>query len=306
MKNNKPLLSLCIPTFNRLEILDKTLESIYSDLEGVSLEDFEVVVSDNEPHQSSKSIVAKFEYNNLHYYPASCEGFLNSYFVLKQGNGLFLKLHNNYTMLRKGTLKSMIDEIKNYENTKPALFYTDGMKQVGKIKTFKTFDSFLNDLSYFSSWSTGFGIWKEDFDSCSDDIEINKYFPQTTLLLTQVNKSEYIINDKLLFENQNIPKKGGYNIFKVFSVDYIELIEQALKKSNITKKTFEKIKSDLLYNYISVRYFKTVIMRMDNFEKTDIKKNLKIYYTETSYYLMVIIAFLSPLKFAIRKMKIKP
>ena len=40
-----PILSICIPTYNRLDILRNTISSIYSDLNGVSLDDFEVVVA---------------------------------------------------------------------------------------------------------------------------------------------------------------------------------------------------------------------------------------------------------------------
>ena len=198
----------------------------------------------------------------------------------------------------------MIEEIKDNINNKPVLFYTNGLKLSGKIMKFDSYNSFISELSYFSSWSTGFGIWNEDFKKCSTAIQINNYFPQTSLLLSQSGKSSFIINDKSLFDDQSVPKKGGYNIFKVFSVDYISLIAQTYKKGEITSETFEKIKSDLLLNYLSVRYFKTVIMGMDNFEKNDIKKNIKINYSLFSYYLMVVIALLSPFKFGIRKIKI--
>ena len=304
MKDKKPYLSFCIPTYNRLDILQNTLESIYTDLKDVDLDDFEVVVSDNELNQSSKGIVGKFEYDNLHYFSTDCEGFLNSFYVLSYGSGSFLKLHNNYTKLRNGSLKLLIREIKDNINNKPVIFYTDGLKQSGKIMKFDSYNSFISELSYFSSWSSGFGIWKEDFDTCSNAIEINKYFPQTSLLLSQSGKSGFIINDKSIFDDQNVPKKGGYNIFKVFSVDYISLIALTYKKGEITIKTFEKIKSNLLLNYLSVRYFKTVIMRLDNFEKNDIKKNIKINYSLFSYYLMIVIALFSPFKFGIRKIKI--
>jgi len=304
MKDKKPYLSFCIPTYNRLDILQNTLESIYADLKDIDLADFEVIVSDNEPNQSSKKIVSKFEYENIHYFSTDCEGFLNSFNALKCSNGLFLKLQNNYTKLRNGSLKSLIKEIKDNINNKPVIFYTHGLKQSGKISKFDSYNSFICELSYFSSWSTGFGIWKEDFDKCYNVIQIDNYFPQTSLLISQSKKTGFIINDKLIFENQKVPKKGGYNIFKVFSVDYVLLIEQSYKRNEITKETFEKIKSDLLLNYLSVRYFKTVIMRIDNFEKRDIKKNIRVYYSTFSYYLMIVIALFSPIKFGIMKIKV--
>lgn len=301
--SKKPYLSFCIPTYDRLVILQNTIESIYADLDGVDLDDFEVIISDNEPSQSAKKIVEKFSYQNLKYYSNNYSGFLNSYFSLKCGKGLYLKLHNNYTKLRRGTLKKMILEVKESKNEKPFIFYTGGLNQNGKIKQFRSYDSFMFELSYFSSWSSGFGMWREDFLKVCDLNDINTFFPQTSLLLTQTNKSSYIINDKSIFDNQKIPKKGGYNIFKVFAVDYVSLINKSYQKKNISEVTFNKIKTDLLYNFLSVRYFKTVIASLDNFEKSGIKKSICINYSSLEYYLMILISLFSPFKVILRKMK---
>ena len=43
--NKHPYLSICIPTYQRIEITRNTIKSIYADLEGVDLCDFEVIVS---------------------------------------------------------------------------------------------------------------------------------------------------------------------------------------------------------------------------------------------------------------------
>lgn len=303
-KVQKPFLSFCIPTYDRLEILRNTIESIYADLDGVDLDEFEVIVSDNQPDQSAKKVIEKFLFKNLFYFSTDCSGFLNSFNVLKCGNGQFLKLHNNYTKLRKGTLKKMIAEIKENISAKGLIFYTDGLNQNGEIKKINSFNSFMYELSYFSSWSTGFGIWRDDFLKVVESIKIDKYFPQTSLLLSQSKKNEYIINDRPIFDNQKIPKKGGYNIFKVFSVDFISLIEKCYLSGEINKDTLRKIKFNLLYNYLSVRYFKTVIVRVDDFEKSDIKKSITTYYSNIEYYAMIMTAFISPFKFVIRKIKI--
>jgi len=301
---NKPYLSICIPTYDRLEILKNTIESIYSDLRGVSMDEFEVIISDNERNQSSKSVVDTFNYVNLLYFSTDCEGFLNSFNSLQCGNGQFLKLHNNYTMFHKGTLKKIIDNVKDNYIEKPIIFYTNGLKKTGEIKAFDSFNAFMYDLSYFSSWSTGFSICASDFHNICDSLEINNYFPQTSLLLCQSKKTAYIINDKPIFDDQKIPNKGGYNIFKVFSVDYVSLIEHCYFRKEISLETFRKIKSNLLFDYLSMRYFKTVIIRIDKFEKSNIKESISTYYSSLSYYLMILMSLLSPLKFVIRKIKV--
>lgn len=298
-----PYLSICIPTYNRLDIMENTLSSIYANIEGIEINDFEVVISDNSPDHSTEYLIEKFHYPNIKYIVTTCEGFLNSFHVLENGKGMYLKLHNNYTMFCPGTLFKMIKEIKENVKEKPVIFHTNGMKQKGKIFEYKSFDNFMYNLSYFSSWSTGFGIWRDDFEKIKK-IQIDIMFPQTSLLLEQYNKSSYILNDNLLFKNQNVPKKGGYNIFKVFSVDYISLIEQSFLKKRISNNTFNRIKNDLLFNYLSVRFFKTIIAKLDNFDTDNIKQNIKIYYSSFSYYKMVALSLFSPFRFLIRKMSI--
>lgn len=302
--NKKPYISICIPTYNRLEILKKTIESIYADLIDVNMEDFEVIISDNEPNNSAKEIIQSFNYDNLHYFESQSKGFLNSYDVLKFGSGLFLKLHNNYITLRSGTLKKLINEVKVNLETKPVIFFTNGLKQFGSMEKFEKFDSFMFKLSYFSSWSSGFGIWKDDFDKISKRIELNEYFPHTSLLIAQAYKSSYLIDDLPYFKNQNVPNKGGYNIFEVFSLDYVSLLKDTYLKNEISKITFDKIKKDLLFDYLSVRYFKTVIIRIDKFKKNDIKKNIKIHYKVSMFYIMVFKSFFTPLKIFKRKINV--
>lgn len=298
-----PILSICIPTYNRLDILRNTISSIYSDLDGVSLDDFEVVVSDNSKEHTTQPVIEEFKYENLHYYPTDCEGFRNSFFALSYGKGDYLKLNNNYTMFRKGSLRILIEQLKSLKHNKCQVIYTNGLRKIKDVAYYDTFDSYMSGLSYFCSWSAGYGMWREDFERVKNNVEIDKYFPQTSLLLSQSYKYDFAIDDRSLFEDQHVPKKGGYNIFKVFSVDFLNLIHGAYDYGTISEKTYKKIKRDLLYKYLSVRYFKTVIARLDNFEHTGIKKNITVYYAKWQYILMLLVAVCTPLIVIYRKIR---
>lgn len=61
----------------------------------------------------------------------------------------------------------------------------------------------------------------------------------------------------------------------MFSVDFVALIDGAYETGKISQRTYRKVKGDLLFKYLSVRYFKTVIAKLDNFEHTDIKRVLQ-------------------------------
>lgn len=75
-----PILSICIPCFGRLDYVRNTLKSIYQDNADVPLDEYEVVISDNDPKQAISILTDEFKaYPNLHYFHTECEGFMNSY-----------------------------------------------------------------------------------------------------------------------------------------------------------------------------------------------------------------------------------
>ena len=287
---NITLLSICIPSYGRIEILRNTLSSIYSQIGDVCEDDFEVIVSDNDPNRALQCLTEEFNYSNFNYYATDCEGFLNSYYVLTYATGALIKLHNNTMLWKPGSLKNLLQIIRHNMSEKPLMFFTNGIRQTYATRQFKSFDEFMCDLSYLSSWSNGLFIWKDDFDR-NKNIAINEYFPQTSILLTQYYKESFISSDYPFFELQKVSKKGGYNIFKVFGIDYIELIESAYLNGHISKKTFDRIKSKILLNFLPLNFFKTKILKVETYETSGLKENLRNYYPWYAYYILVTLGF---------------
>lgn len=291
-----PYLSICIPTYQRIEITRNTIKSIYADLEGVDLCDFEVIVSDNDPKESSRVFETEFLYDNFHYYPTQCEGFLNSYYVLGYGKGEFLKLQNNSSMFKKGSLAYIINQVKSLIEAKPVIFHTNGSLKRFDARKYDSADDFYYNLSYFSSWSAGFGIWKEDYSKFKNVNNINKMFPQTTLLMSCSQKSSFVIDDTLTREGQPVKKKGGYNPYEVFGCSFLDIFNQALVENIISEKTFNIIKRDILKKYLATRYLKTAILRKDSFDTSNISKHLMKYYGSYAYAKLLFYALISPLQ----------
>lgn len=48
-----PLISICIPCYKRVDYVINTLNSIYRDNSDVSLDLYEVIISDNDPKRST-------------------------------------------------------------------------------------------------------------------------------------------------------------------------------------------------------------------------------------------------------------
>jgi hypothetical protein len=282
-------ISICIPTNGRLDVLKKTLESIY---EGciVPFSDFEVVIADNATNDDLKLMLNEFiKYPNLKSSKSNVEGYLNSIQALKLGKGKLLKLHNNYTMFLPMTLFNLVELVKREEISRPIIYF----KNLGHngILEFNSFDDFTFALSYWHTWSTGISIWRDDF-IFSQGIDYNKMFPHLSLLLSQNFKKKYIIEDTIYFEYHNVANKGGYNLFRTFAVEYLEILERSVIQNAISIDTFNKIKTDLFLNYLPLWYFNTKIKKNTyTFDLSNIKESVQKYYGISGYYKLIFLSY---------------
>ena len=95
--NQSPILSLCIPTYNRANILEKTISRIVSCRSFDS--DVELVISDNCSTDNTRQVCEHFaaKYDNVKYY-CNEKNTLDYNFiqVLNRGKGQYLKLLNDW------------------------------------------------------------------------------------------------------------------------------------------------------------------------------------------------------------------
>ena len=287
------LLSICIPCCKRIEQLELTLTSIFQDNSDVPITDYEVILSDNDPLHEIELLVNKFDFENLKYFHTDCEGFLNSYCVLTYAKGTFLKLHNSQAKFKKGSLTKIIDDIRGSQDDKALLFYSNGMLNKNRVLAYDDFNSFMYNLSYWSSSSNGFCIWKDEFDKIGE-IKLNPLFPHTSLFLTQHCLGKYIINDEYLFDVQRIPKRGGHNKFKAFTIEYPSLIDAVYKSGYISMKCKKHILNDILFYFLPTLLFNKYVARIECFDIYGYKQNIKKYFPWFSYYLTYMLILIVP------------
>lgn len=302
-----PLLSICIPCFGRIDYVRKTLNSIYIDNAHVPLDNYEVIISDNNPQKTIQSVVLEFKnYKNIKYFYNNCEGFMNSYHVLKHATGDFIKLHNSQTIFKPNSIAQIIEDIKNTQSEKSLIFYTNGLisNLDQSVIKYNTYEDFMYNLSYWSSWSNGFCIWKEELNKITD-LKLNKLFPHTSIFLTQHKAKSFIINNKKLFTVQRIPKRGGHNKFEAFTIEYPSLINECYEEKLISKKCKEHIINEILTEFLPILLFNKYIARIETFESTGYRENIKKYFPKYAYWKSWLYVFLVPFKLILRKLKQK-
>jgi abequosyltransferase len=243
-----PLISICIPTYKRPEIIKETLSSIVE--ANISDNILDVCITDNSTTDETKEMIER-EFKNvkfIKYKKTTCEGFLNSIEALKFGDGEFLKLHNDYSKFKTGALNNFIKVIEKYREEKPILFFSMGaLNKNIKIQSFFNFNEFLYDIHYYSTWSSAFGIWKKDFDKlCTSDIFIDHMFPHTSFLFSCTDNKSYIVDDTKYVNNLPLKKKGGYNLTDNFVRLYLTMVKHLKEAGYISNMTYSKIENGII------------------------------------------------------------
>lgn len=299
----EPIVSICLPCYGRVEYVRRTLKSIYEYNSDVSLDDYEIVISDNDPKQNIRTLVSEFKFPNIHYHYTKCEGFMNSYYVLTYATGQFLKLHNSQVIFKKGALAALVQEIKDNQKNKSLVFYTNGLLFKGCSFTCQSFDEYFSKLSYWPSWSNGFAIWKADFDRIGK-IYLNKLFPHTSLFITQHDKMNYIVNDNHWFETQRVAGRSGHNKFEAFTIEFPSLVDECYRNNWISLSTKKHIINDIMTEYLPTLLFNKFVARIENYEIKDYKSNIKIYFPKGAYWLTWVCIIFVPFKMIFRKIKL--
>ena len=280
------LLSICIPTYNRSVQLKKTLDSIVEEPIFLSKK-IEVIVSDNVSTDDTADMMQDYcnKFENIKYSRnLSNNGFMNIISVLGLARGKLCKVVNDYLVLNKGTLNRLVTLAEEHNAEDTFFFFANGFVKGKKDTQVDSFDKFIDKISYWCTFVGGFCIWKKDFDLLKD-CEINKMFPHTSLLFQMVSKKKYIIIHGVFFENQKVEKKGGYDLFNVFAVQFLNMLSSLKDNSLISPITFKHIKRDLFYNFLVMWYYK-LLFDKDNafsFEFKNIKKDIQTYYSYWDY-----------------------
>ncbi len=272
------LLSICIPTKNRANVLQQSLESLTTQEVFITGNDIEIVISDNASDDHTREMV--HEYADR--YPGKIVYHRNSTDIedknfersLRLGKGAFLKLANDSLKWLPGSLKAIKDMVETARQLRPALFFLNESRSTHQpIILTHGIDELLKHASFYITWIGGFGIWKNQLDEMHDfSRHANLHLVQTDVLLRLVNQQQRAIIYNLPF-CQVIPtgRKGGYNIAEVFGKNYVQILKKF--EDQISEETLNSAKKDVLEKHI-LPFF---LSNDHDFGNIDIRKYLDDY-----------------------------
>ena len=265
--DNKPLISICIPTYNRCDVLRNCLQSIVSQ-DIFKNNDIEIVISDNCSTDETEKVVKVFqnEYSNIYYFKNKkniCD--MNFPTVLNKAHGKFRKLINDTLMLKKGCLKVIYNFVLENQNERPVILFKNSNNKnnrrifSNKLFLYKTrnLKKILYDISFRFNWIGTLGIWDDDLYriDTSEKYCCTKLWQVEAVYENLQLKNEYIVINNEFFLTQNKLKKNvDYSYFEVFYKNYIEICTRNIKIIGLGEKVFQRLKKDLLYNFFAKYY----------------------------------------------------
>lgn len=290
------ILSICIPTYNRADILDCTLSHLVNEtafLEGK----VEICISNNASTDHTEEVVMKYiaQFNDgiiYHKNKKNTEIIDGNFPIVAQlASGTFIKFLNDYAYFRPEELDKMINLIEQSIEKKELLFFSNGniIENNNEFIFCNNFNEFVSNASYWTTWVLCAGFWKEDFDKIQNrDRFIDKFMwcPDNYFKLVYSGRKTIIYN-KSFCEIQNLKSKGGYNPFFVFGINYLSLYMEYLDNHMLNKNIYKKEKYKLFRHYLLNLYYLYVIAKSkDNFSfnNTNAFKNLLVNYKFNLYF----------------------
>ena len=282
-KMHRPVISLCIPTNGIAEWVIPVIDNIYS--QGVDCSEFEVVVTDNGKNDDFKKVMEGYAslHPNLKYSKNDSYMFYNQIEALNIAEGIYLKFLNHRTLLEKGALSKLISIIHNNESTKPVLYFSNGViKGKPKLIECTTFDEFVRELGIFASWTTGVGIWSEDYNRIKNDLVIDEISPHSCVLFSKRKEKSYKIYNFVFSKEvtDDHSKKGTYNLFKAFAVEEPTITVNLYKNGDVSLKTLKKVLKDYR-RFVSDLYFDfCVIKKKCSYDLSGFAEATAVYYSK--------------------------
>ncbi len=314
MAENPILLSLCVPTYNRADLLIETLGVIAGQARSAGLVDqVEIVVSDNASTDDTQDKLNEFVASHgdlsikTHKQQTNLGPDGNIYTVVKMATGAFIWILSDDDLLFSGALQTVFRIARQFpdvgafcpnirgfthtlEDAGPIQFHSDSGFIQGK-------DEALDHIGYMITFLSVLIIRRDLVLGRNYDERIGTDIIHSYMFLDVLRLANglYVISDPLL--GCRMFNSGGYNFFRILVSNFNDLLSTATK-AGFGKSVVQDIQHRYLRKYLldMVYMFKiqgTVGRLRPNFVDA-FKRMAPIYYNDPFFYTRIVPYMLCP------------
>ena len=264
-KKEQPILSLCIPTFNRADTLRGNLEQIHKQLHTINPDELELIVSNNcSPDNTDDVVRAYTEQGMSIVYNKNIENLGadgNFLTIMRMATGKYMLLLSDDDYLVDGALKDILNYLREKDY---GLVYIDYLNPTEhRITEYTDVNKFICEVGRHITCISA-NIFRTDVIPM---VEGEKY--RGTLLLqvpyyltSCVNSNvNAIINAQIIQRDiGNLPSEEKFDFIQIFSNNYLALMISLLEPiKKIKKSTISFFKKQMLIEYTGIKIYHTFI-----------------------------------------------
>lgn len=271
--SKKPILSLCIPTYNRARFLDENMGRIVKQIKEFNLEDkVEFIVSDNCSPDNTHDVVqkhidsgAKIRYIRNEKNLGADGNFINCF---KKAEGRYIWLLGDDDYIVDGILKVIIDTLGDNEI---GLLHLSMNTPDNSVKFYNDAKSFLCDISFWITFMSISIINSRFVKGFDFDKYRGTHLIQVPVFMTAARESKQnvLVSYAAIEGGQDIASNGGYNYFQVFVKTYLQIWKEQMQGYPDFKKIYKNERINLFKKHVRIYIVKLLIFKNKSNLKAD-------------------------------------
>lgn len=279
MENKQPLLSICIPTFNRAKFLEGSLKSFEEQFRDVNKSEIELYVSDNCSEDYTPKVVQSaiqrglpITYNRNEQNLGPDRNFLH---CMQWASGKYIWLLGDDDLLKPGIVKYILDQLRNHDYGLVHLSVVSNKNSLPEIQEYDNLEKFLKNVSFWITFMSGSIFLKESVSQVkSHEKYIASYLLQVPFYIksASLRKKNLFVRKSVMQNGLDASSNGGYNFYQVFVENYLNIWKAYADKGIVSKKCYEFIKKDIYVNFI-IKYNWMLLIRQKNIKSENANSN---------------------------------
>ena len=253
----RPLISICIPTYNRSKILKSVLQQYIQNQEFD--DEIEIVISDNASTDDTEKVCREIcsLCDRIRYF-RNTENIIDLNFikVLDYAEGDYLKLYNDWAYCTEESLRFMKATVKMHLEDRRPIFFTSKSLFTNisdDVIECNSLNEYVRSVSTMITSTVIFGVWREQWSKVAHkDMYLDYRLLQVDWSYQIVaNRQGCVLYNQKTFELAKVPLgvRKGYNWFSIHLDGYYQIMRPYIENGTISAEVYNEDKKNLLRHF---------------------------------------------------------
>ena len=290
MENKQPVLSICIPIYNRIEFLKRHLD-LYLKCKSLFDEKIHLFISDNCSKDDLQSLVNEYSNKGLNIdYSRNTENIGpdgNFIKCFNSAKGKYIWLLGSDDVPVDGFVESLVDILGSHDYGYLFLNHNSKERQLTEYNDPK---DLLDKVHIWITFMSA-NIFKTEFvKNVNGENYMGTYLIQVPYFLEGIaaGQTNAVFNYNWIQDGNDAANNGGYNFFKVFVDNLLSIVYEKVENHQINNDCYERFKKSIYCNFIR-SFVDGLLIRRDkvmrqNFDTKDGLKILMKHYGNKLYF----------------------